>query len=467
LKLGSRDCFIGWTVQQRKQYLSHILNNDRFLIIGGVRVKNLASHVLARNVRMVSGEWERRYGVKPYVLETFVDPRWNGSSYRAAGWQHIGRTSGYEKLRGGYRYHGQIKEVFVYVVEPEFRRIIGCQRRSHLRERSRREEKLHMMIQKVGYDPHLIDWSGIEEHMVEQMAEQLDAFHQLFVDCFQRREQRLLSQSYLRGLLSDIRHKTAESIALAFWGPEAIRCQQNFLSRYLWDEQKMLQRHQSLLAEAIGQAKGMLTVDSSEIPKKGKQSVGVARQYCGNLGKTENCQSGVFVGYTSRIGYGLADSQLYVPQEWFTDAYAERRKKCGIPQELEFQSKIQIALQLLEKQIRQGLMPSRWIGCDSFFGSDSAFRQTVDRWGKWYLAEIRSNILLWPSFDAQQPGHPEEAVAVAEIAKDPQSRFQQVILAEGSKGPITAEVRGCKKSTSPSYHIFLKDGRSYVRGLKE
>lgn len=439
LKLGSREWFIGWTVQQRKQYLPHILNNDRFLIIEGVRVKNLASHVLARNVRMVSSDWERRYGVKPYMLETFVDPRWSGSSYRAAGWQHIGSTSGYEKLRGGYRYHGRIKEVYVYVVEPEFRRIIGCQRRSHLQERSRREEKLNMMIQKVGYDPDLIDWAGIEEDMVGQMAEELVGFHQLFADCFQRSEQRLLSQSYLRGLLSDIAHKTAESIALAFLGPEAVRCQQNFLSRYLWDDQKMLERHQSLLAEAIGQVQGMLTVDSSEIPKKGKESVGVARQYCGNLGKTENCQSGVFVGYTSGIGYGLVDSRLYVPQLWFTDSYAERRKKCSIPESLEFQSKIQIALRLLQKQVRPGLLPSRWIGCDSFFGSDSGFRDTVDGWGKWYLAEIRSNIPLWPTVDAQQQ-RPEKAVAVAEIAKDPQSRFQQMILAEGSKGPIVAEV---------------------------
>ncbi|GFP40636.1 Druantia anti-phage system protein DruA, partial [Candidatus Hakubella thermalkaliphila] len=188
LKLQSRDYFIGWSVEQRKQYLAHILNNDRFVIAEEMRVKNLASHVLARNVRMVSRDWESRYGVKPYLLETFIDPeRFSGSSYRAAGWQPIGSTKGYEKLKKGYRYHGKVKEVYVYVVEEEFRRIIGCERRSYPQEGSlttHKEERLPMMIQKVGYNPDLIDWAGIEKEVVGRIAEELVSFHRLFGDCF-------------------------------------------------------------------------------------------------------------------------------------------------------------------------------------------------------------------------------------------------------------------------------------------
>lgn len=443
LKLQSRDCFIGWSVAQRTQYLAHILNNDRFVIAEGVRVKNLASHVLSRNIRMVSTDWESRYRVRPYVLETFIDPeRFSGSSYRAAGWQHIGRTKGYEKLREGYRYHGRVKEVYVYVVEPEFRRIIGCERRSCPQRGSRttnREGRLRMMIQEAGYDPDLIDWAGIEEELVGKMAEELVEFHQLFGDCFRRVEQRLLSQSYLRGLLSDIPRKNVEAIALAFLGREAVRCQQNFLSRYLWDEQRMLERHQELLAEAVGDEDGMHTVDSSEIPKKGKESVGVSRQYCGSLGKQENCQSGVFVGYTSRRGYGLVDRQLYMPQAWFGAQYAERRRKCGIPPELGFYTKIEIAVGLLEKQMQRGLLPGRWIGCDSFFGSDAGFRDTIAGWGKWYLAEIRSNIQVWSTMREQQ-GSGEKAFAVSEIAQSERTPWRRVVLAEGSKGSIVAEV---------------------------
>jgi len=194
----------------------------------------------------------------------------------------------------------------------------------------------------------------------------------------------------------------------------------------------MLERHQGLLAEAVGEEDGMHTVDSSEIPKKGKESVGVVRQYCGSLGKRENCQSGVFVGYTSRRGYGLVDRQLYVPQVWFGEQYAERRRKCGIPPELEFQTKIEIAAQLLEKQMQRGLLTGRWIGCDSFFGSDSAFRDTIAGWGKLYLAEIRSNIQVWSTMKEQQ-GSGEKALAVSEIARSERTPWQRVVLAEGSK----------------------------------
>ncbi|GFP23599.1 hypothetical protein HKBW3S09_01064 [Candidatus Hakubella thermalkaliphila] len=376
-------------------------------------------------------------------MEIFIDPeRFSGSSYRAAGWQPIGSTKGYERLKKGYRYHGKVKEVYVYVVEEEFRRIIGCERRSYPQEGSlttQEEERLPMMIQEVGYNPDLIDWAGIEEEVVGRIAEELVEFHRLFGDCFRRKEQRLLGQSYLGGLLSEVPRKNGEAIALAFLGPKAVRCQQNFLSRYLWDEERMLERHQGLLAEAVGEEDGMHTVDSTEIPKKGKESVGVARQYCGNLGKRENCQSGVFVGYTSRKGYGLVDGRLYVPKIWFEEQYAERRKKCGIPSELQFQTKIEIALELLEKQMQRGLLAGRWIGSDSFFGSDAAFRDTIARWGKLYLAEIRSNIQVLPLLGEQQ-GSPEKALAVSEIARSERTAWQRAVLAEGSKGPLVAEV---------------------------
>jgi SRSO17 transposase len=218
-----------------------------------------------------------------------------------------------------------------------------------------------------------------------------------------------------------------------------VRCQQNFLSRYLWDDTLMLERHQSLLGEAIGQQDGMLTVDSSEIAKKGKESVGVSRQHCGSLGKRENCQSGVFLGYSSRSGYGLVDRRLFVPEVWFSEEYAKRRKKCGMPEQLEFRTKIQIATSLLEQQMRKGLLPSLWIGCDSFFGVDGKFRDTIAGWGKLYLAEIRSNILLWPAGDSADSGE-QKAQAVSQIVASNTIEWQRVVLAEGAKGPIMAQV---------------------------
>jgi len=208
LKLECRDCFIGWSSEQRKRFLAHVLNNDRFLILEDVRVKNLASHLLARTVRMVRRDWEKRYGVAPYVLESFADPRFfSGACYRAAGWRWVGWTKGYEKIYGGYRYHGQRKEVYVYVVEPGFRTIIGCKERSCPQGRSKRqsrrterEGKLRMMIGEVGYDPQLIDWAGIGEETIGGLAEQIgEADGMLGVDS------------------SEIAKKGTESVGVAGW----------------------------------------------------------------------------------------------------------------------------------------------------------------------------------------------------------------------------------------------------------
>jgi hypothetical protein len=98
LKLRARDCFVGWDVRQREAYLDHVINNYRFVLVDWLRVPNLASHVMARCMRRVCQDWQVRYGVEPWLLETFVDPRrFFGTTYRAAGWQAVGSSSGYGK----------------------------------------------------------------------------------------------------------------------------------------------------------------------------------------------------------------------------------------------------------------------------------------------------------------------------------------------------------------------------------
>ncbi|MDZ7597607.1 MAG: transposase [Desulfobacterales bacterium] len=98
----------------------------------------------------------------------------------------------------------------------------------------------------------------------------------------------------------------------------------------------MLRTHQEMLSELIAAPDGMITVDPSDFPKKGKESVGVSRQYCGALGKVENCQSGVFVGYTSEKGYGLLNCRLYMPKSWFSDEQEKRRAANLVPENLVF-----------------------------------------------------------------------------------------------------------------------------------
>src|SRR5262249_60392553 len=109
-----------------------------------------------------------------------------------------------------------------------------------------------------------------------------------------------------------------------------IRGLQRFISDVVWDEAQMRWNYHQLVAEKMGDPAGVLMFDETGFVKKGKDSVGVARQYCGTLGKVENCQVGVFAGYASRHGYALVDKRLFLPEAWFGDAYATRRTQYNV-----------------------------------------------------------------------------------------------------------------------------------------
>src|SRR4029453_8133962 len=117
--------------------------------------------------------------------------------------------------------------------------------------------------------------------------------------------------------------------------------------------------YHQLVADAMGEPEGVLMVDETGFVKKGKESVGVARQYGGPLGKVENCQVGVFAGYASRQGYALVDQRLFLPEAWFTDAYAARRTRCNVPTALTLQSKPQLAAAMVQAIAHEGLLPFR------------------------------------------------------------------------------------------------------------
>jgi len=118
----ARDEWIGWTSDERERFRERIINNVRFLILPWVRVKNLASHLLSRTAQCVVADWKDAYGVKPVLLETFVDPaKFDGTSYRAGNWVELGSTRGYAK-HGGLHHNSQTpKKIFVFPVRQKFR----------------------------------------------------------------------------------------------------------------------------------------------------------------------------------------------------------------------------------------------------------------------------------------------------------------------------------------------------------
>ena len=310
-----------------------------------------------------------------------------------------------------------------------------------------------MILRHAGWHPDLVPGMALTEAEVAGLADALVAFHAQFHACFGRIEHRRLGLAYLSGLLSTSPAKSVEPIALAFLDADAVRPLQRFMKSYGWDDAAMAATHQALLAETLAAPDAMLTVDSCEFPKKGTESVGVARQYCGARGKVDNCQSGVFVGYTSENGYGLVASRLYLPASWCTPEQAERRADTWVPEGVTFQTKPQIAQALLAQLAQTQQFPAAWLGCDAVFGSDWAFLDAVPP-GTCYFASVRSTTPVFRTPPrvgvprsrgrGRTPTQPRvtrgRAQTVGTIAASPACPWTPVVLAEGAKGPIRAEV---------------------------
>ena len=294
---------------------------------------------------------------------------------------------------------------------------------------------------------------------VAGLVEELQDYHTIYAPFFQRREQREWSATYLRGLLADLPRKSVEPMVLALVGADrdAVRGLQHFVSAGPWDDDAILQRHWQEVAQTLGDDDGVLTLDGSDFPKQGKESVGVKRQYCGEVGKRANCQAGVFLGYASRHGYTLLDRRLYLPEEWVEDtAYAGRREACGVPTGTAFQTKPALGGTMIQAVRQAGTLPCRWVACDEGFGRDTALLDQLAALGLWYYAEVPHDTRVWlerpvtavPAWSGR--GRKPTRAQLVEPAPTPQTvadvaaalparAWSPQLIKEGSKGPITAD----------------------------
>lgn len=289
------------------------------------------------------------------------------------------------------------------------------------------------------WTPKLPPYWELSVEDLEAVRQDLNEFTAQFEGAFRRIEPTELCQLYLQGLLSDTARKNVEAIALELEGPERVRNLQRFVSDYEWDELWMRQQHWKLCAESLADEQGVWSIDASEFPKKGEHSVGVAPQYCGALGKTANCQSGVFVCYSSPKGHTLLDARLYLPQCWFTDDYQERReKKCRVPKEITFQTKPEIALELCTELWKDKLFPGQWIACDASFGNNEPFLAQLPK-EMFYLAEIPCTRKVWLKGAPPHPRLETEGCTVEQLVEEKGLlQWQARKIAEGQKGPIVA-----------------------------
>jgi SRSO17 transposase len=269
----------------------------------------------------------------------------------------------------------------------------------------------------------------------------LETFLEPFVESLCCREQRTNAHHYVSGLLSDLKSKDAESIA--YLHDRERQGLQKFIGQAPWDHGPLLTELARQVGQRLGQPDGVLVFDPSAFVKQGKKSVGVQRQWCGRLGKVENCQVGVFLGYVSHAGHALVDYRLYLPKEWTRDK--ERKKEAGVPKGVRFATRHELALAMLDEQ--GPLLPHRWVAGDDEMGRSSWFRQQLRQRGERYLLAVPSNTLVRDLRAAEPPypGHGRRKrtpfVRVDEWrAGLAEEDWETLEVRDGEKGPLLVQV---------------------------
>jgi len=226
----------------------------------------------------------------------------------------------------------------------------------------------------------------------------LECFLEPVVELLQRSEQGGHARSYVAGLVSELEYKNVESIA--YLHDREREPLQQFIGQSPWDHGPWLAELARQVGRELGGPDGVLVIDPSAFPKKGDASVGVQRQWCGRLGKIDNCQVGVYLGYVSGREHALVDVRLYLPKEWAGDR--TRRQKAGVPREVRFRTRHELALEMLDE--RGPLLPHAWVAGDDEMGRCSWFREQLRSRGECYLLAVPSNTAVRDLSAPDPPG---------------------------------------------------------------
>ena len=285
---------------------------------------------------------------------------------------------------------------------------------------------------------------------LEQWQESFEQFHARFADLFERSESREQAKKYLRGLLANVGRKNSWQLA------EVVRQSipdrmQRLLYRVPWDADAARDRLQQFVIETFGDEEGIGVVDETSFPKKGNKSAGVAKQYCGAMGKLENCQVSTVLSYVGRGSHVFLDRRLYLPEEeWTWDQ--DRRAEAMVPEEVRFETKPEQVIAMLRHAWEQGV-PMRWVTGDEVYGDSPRLRETIQAAGRFYVLAVAANTRVWKERPAiQEPeeqtgGRPRRARRLAEgspksqmvseiVAAWPRKIWQQLAVMEGEKGSI-------------------------------
>ena len=289
----------------------------------------------------------------------------------------------------------------------------------------------------------------------KRVYDSFQEFHAFFADSFGRKQWREHSRNYLQALLVQAgERRNAENLSESV-GISA-RAMQRFLTEARWSDDAVIGRLQEYLAPRLGHPEAVWVFDGSDFPKQGRKSVGVARQYCGRLGKVANCQAGMFLAYVSPLGRALVDKRLYLPQVWASDD--ARCQAAGVPAERRsYRSKTELALEMLAQAMELGHLEAGWVAGDDAFGMSPSFREGLAALGMRYVLDVPGGTTAWPLEPAwtspEYPGnsHPGFGRPRKPRLRDgqrrtmeqqrsdelPEEAWREITVAEGSQGPRT------------------------------
>jgi SRSO17 transposase len=266
-------------------------------------------------------------------------------------------------------------------------------------------------------------WTGA---LVDWRVE-LEALKRHMAPVFGRGEPRQAAGAFIDGVLSSAERKTGWMLAEQAGLDRPYRIQ-SLLGRSSWSADALRDRVRDYLAQALGDPAGVLVIDETGFLKKGRHSVGVARQYSGTAGRVENCQVGVFAAYASRWGHALIDRQLYLPKDWVEDE--ARRDRAFVPPEVAFATKPALAREMVARALDAGL-PCAWVLADALYGSDFQLRRLLEERGQPYVLAVRSNQAV-RFLDGWMPVQTDPAAMAAAM---PDEDWHTLSAGEGTKGP--------------------------------
>jgi SRSO17 transposase len=286
----------------------------------------------------------------------------------------------------------------------------------------------------------LLKDAEVQPSVLKGVLPRLESFLQPFVTALASPEQRTNAQQYVQGLLSDLDSKDTESIA--YLHDRERQGLQKFMGQAEWDHRPLVTELARQIGTELGEDDGVLVFDPSAFAKKGTESVGVQRQWCGRLGKVDNCQVGIYLGYVARRDHALVDFRLFLPKDW-----TQRKRRCakaGVPAEVRFQTRHELMLAMLDEH--GSVLPHAWIAGDDELGRCSWFREELRRRHERYLLAVPSNTLvrdLKAPAPTPTPGRRPRQAPFLRVerwcAAVPEQAWQTIEVRPGEKGPLEVQ----------------------------